>query len=529
MSEAPSGVAIPDTRLHPVYLVTGTAKTLRQAIPYLVVTIFGGAPWWVNAGLFAVVMLVAVAHWHVEKYAVVGGALVLSGGLINRSMRVLPLTRIAVVTASQSFSQRFIGVWRLSVQTPGDRSSSAVTLACLSGRRLDELRAALESTDETVIRVVEPTLVRNRSPIKRYLAWRRTSAGATPTADPRSIAVLNMTEMVFAAATNNSILLIFLAELLLWFRFSRYVPSRASSFMERTVEPHGSAAVVITLAFVAIVVGIAVGTRLHRFTLTRDGESLHTSHGLLGRRSATIPVARVQAVRIVEGLWRIPFGYCRLEVELAGVGVASAGEHLLFPLVRADRVEAFVRRALPELPRPGLPLKSLPTRVRRRYLKLPLGYAAGLALLMLFLPGWWALLAAVPIPVGCLLGVARAREARWLVDGRCVVLRWRWFVNRHTVIAHRAGGQVVELSTSRRKAKAGVAGFSMRFSSFRTATIRYMVASDALLLLRATGRISAVSGPEIMGGSTPVVPVDDGSAAAASPPRRRRRGPRLFR
>ena len=90
MSEPPLGVAVPDTRLHPIYLIIGTAKTLRQAIPFLVVTIFGGAPWWVNGVLFALVMMVAIAQWHVKKYSVVGGVLLLRSGLVNQSVRVVP-------------------------------------------------------------------------------------------------------------------------------------------------------------------------------------------------------------------------------------------------------------------------------------------------------------------------------------------------------------------------------------------------------------------------------------------------------
>jgi len=90
--------------------------------------------------------------------------------------------------------------------------------------------------------------------------------------------------------------------------------------------------------------------------------------------------------------------------------------------------------------------------------------------------------------LGSLLGVARAREAGWLLDDSCVALRWRWLLNRYTVIARRSGAQVVALSSSQRKVKAGVAGFSMRFSSGRSATIRYMVYSDALLLLHVVGR-----------------------------------------
>jgi hypothetical protein len=59
---------------------------------------------------------------------------------------------------------------------------------------------------------------------------------------------------------------------------------------------------------------------------------------------------------------------------------------------------------------------------------------------------------------------------------------------RNTVIAHRAGVQSTEWMSSPWKAKAHVAGFKMRFSSGRGAKIRYMVDSDALLLLHVVGR-----------------------------------------
>ena len=101
MSEPPLGVAVPDTRLHPIYLIIGTATTLRQAIPFLVVTILGGAPWWVYVALFALVMAIAIAQWHVRKYSVVGGVLQLRSGLVNQSIRVVPITRITALAASQ--------------------------------------------------------------------------------------------------------------------------------------------------------------------------------------------------------------------------------------------------------------------------------------------------------------------------------------------------------------------------------------------------------------------------------------------
>ena len=151
MSEPPAGVAVPDTRQHPVYLVISTAKTLCQAIPVLVLTILGGASWWVNVAVFGLVMLVATAQWHVKKYSVVAGRLQVRSGLVNRSVRVVPITRITALAASQSLTQRVVGVWKLNVQSPGDRNGSAVTIGCLSGSRLDQLRVALEAGGPTTM------------------------------------------------------------------------------------------------------------------------------------------------------------------------------------------------------------------------------------------------------------------------------------------------------------------------------------------------------------------------------------------
>ena len=490
-------MAIPDTRLHPAYLVIETAKTLRSAIPFLVVTILGGAPWWVNTILFALIMVIAVAQWHVKKYSVIAGVLRLRSGLINRSVRVVPITRITALAASQSLTQRLVGVWKLAVQSPGDRNGAALVLGCLSGSRLDQLRDALESAhlpEQAQKAAPEPTREResDRLPttIQRYLAWRRTSSVRHA---PDVIAVLGTSEMLIAAVTNNVVPLIFAGALVVWFRFSQFVPSRAADFMNETVVPQGIVAVLVALIVVAVVGGVVFGAlRLNQFTLIRDGDVLRNSRGLLGKQSATIPIKRIQAVRIVEGIWRLPFGYCSLQVEVAGIGPANTNQRMLFPLVRTERAESMIRRALPELPWPSEPLLRLPTRVYRRYLTLPLEYGTGFTLLFLLLPGWWRLLALLPLPLAFALAYSRPREARWRVDENSVVLRWRRLLTRNTVIAHRGGVQSTEWSSSPWKAKAHVAGFKMKFSSGRIAKIRYMVDDDALLLCHAVGRPAPV-------------------------------------
>jgi putative membrane protein len=402
---------------------------------------------------------------------------------------VVPITRITALAASQSLTQRLVGVWRLQVQSPGDRNGSAIVLGCLAGHRLDQIRGALESGHRTSAPTGRDPEGHGNSTIERYLAWRHTSVPSAKHSGPDVIAVLSTTEMLIAAVTNYWVPLFFATAVVVWYRFSQFVPSNAQDFMNETVEPHGIVAVVCTLIVVAIVAGVVLSAlRLNRFTLIRDGDVLRNSRGLLGKQSATIPIKRIQAVRIVENVSRGVIGYCTLQIEVAGIGRANTNQRMLFPLLRTERAEALIRRAVPELQWPDEPLLPIPARVHRRYFTVPLEYGAGFTLLMLLLPGWWRLLALLPLPLACALAIARAREARWRVDQNSVVLRWRRLLSRNTVVAHRSGVQRTEWSSSPWKARKNVAGFKMKFSSGREARIRYMVDVDALLLLHAVGR-----------------------------------------
>ena len=58
---------------------------------------------------------------------------------------------------------------------------------------------------------------------------------------------------------------------------------------------------------------------------------------------------------------------------------------------------------------------------------------------------------------------------------------------------------MTEFSSSPGKAKAGLAGFKMRFSSGRGVGIRYMVESDALLLRHTVGHADVGSEPWVCG------------------------------
>jgi hypothetical protein len=172
---------------------------------------------------------------------------------------------------------------------------------------------------------------------------------------------------------------------------------------------------------------------------------------------------------------------------------ANINQRVLFPLVHTDSAESLIRRALPELPWPSQPLLALPTRVHRRYLTVPLEYAAGFTLLMLLLPGWWALLAILPAPLGVVLAVARAREARWRVDDQS------WHCGEATTAKHGSRASrwfTTEFSGRVRRGKPGrVAGFRCGSPGWGAGTDTWLT-RDALLP-HTVGRAGAHDQPSL--------------------------------
>lgn len=461
-SGRPARSTVPSTRLHPIYLLTETARTVRRAIPFLVVTLLGGAPWAVNAVLFGLIMAVAVAEWSVRRYSVAGGLFHLTGGLLNRTVRTVPLSRVTTVSANRSLTQRLVGTWSVRIGVPGDRRGALVTLPSLSTRRMSELRDALTLD----------------------FPMRGSPDGSGATADvpsaPVLLARLETRTLLIAAATTAMIPLLIVASLLGWLWFARFVPPVPRTFMETAVEPRGQTAVVALLVLIGLLA--AVGWTLSRqygFTAERDGGLLRAGGGFGVHRVGTMEVERVQAVRIVEGLWRGRLGYCSLQAEVAGMGRLNPLRRTIFPLLRTDRVASFVDAALPELHWRPAPLHRVTPALHRRYLTVPTAWGAGLAAaattgLLLAGAGVLALVGVVFLPLGAVLGVARAREAAWYLDEDVLVLRWRRVLTRQTIVVRRGGIQLAQQQASIFNVRRRVSGIGIRFSSRGSAGVPYL-------------------------------------------------------
>ena len=179
---------------------------------------------------------------------------------------------------------------------------------------------------------------------------------------------------------------------------------------------------------------------------------------------------------------------------MAGIGRANTNQRMLFPLMRTERAEAMIRRALPELPWPSEPLLRLPTRVYRTLPDAAARIRDGFYAAVPAASGVVAAAGASPPAAGFR---ARLRQA----PGGTVAGRRKLRGPAMATATHpQHGGRA-----PRRRSEHRVVEFPVEGQGARgrvqdevllgpVAKIRYMVDDDALLLCHAVGRPVPVDG-----------------------------------
>jgi len=349
----------PSRRLHPAAMLIGALRTVRRWVGALVIP--GGAflasqGFGVRtiilalAGVIVVAALAAVwgfLSWRATTYVVSGGAFHLRQGVVQKSERTIPLDHVQSVDTVQGIIQRLFGVVEVRVETAGGGGNDPdASLSALSRDAAGTLRREIESS--------------RREP----------SGKEEEEIGPDIVRKLTTRELLIAGATSGQIgvalsLVAVVSQLFDEFFSEAFVERVVTSFAPRSIT--AVLLIVAALGLFAWLLAIAGTVLAHAgFTLARDGDYLYIRRGLLERREATIPLSRIQAVRIVEGALRQPFGLAALRVESAGYGENAGVSTVLFPLLPRREVDEFLRAAAPEFA--GEPsLERLPSRALRRY------------------------------------------------------------------------------------------------------------------------------------------------------------------
>lgn len=491
---------LPPRRLHPAWIVISGVRQLRAFIVPLIIAVFvqsgNGQIFFLAGGsVVAVIGLIGqTVAWSYFRYEVAGGELRVRSGLLSRRERSVPLERIQALDTSENLLQRLFRVQQLKVETAaGGGAGSDVTLEALSradaAALLDRLNAARPRRDVSPAPEVVPGAGAPQEP-----------AVAAPIAMAGGEVLRRITtrDLVIAGATSGRIgpaLAILAAawqfadDILGDDIWERLALQAAHSTVQGVVVIVGAIALFSwLLAFASTVLTFG------GFELRRQDDRLVVRHGLLDRRQATVPIARIQAITVSETLLRQPLRMASLRFESAGYGKDTPESGVLFPIIPLAEVSDLIARCNPAFAvetgvLAGRGLRGLPERSRGRYVVTEVRGVVVLTLIALAaaraipdVPWWWGLWALTLAPLAALYGWLQYRDSGWTIDpGDRFVVRGR-NVARHLTITPRRRLQRRAVTQNLFQRRVDLANFSAAVASGGsggTVGIRHMDAGEA--------------------------------------------------
>ena len=393
----------------------------------------GGTLQWIVLILSVPSILVAFARWLAFRYRIEGEDLVIDSGVLARRRRVIPLARVQNIDLEQGLLERLAGVAELRLETASGGSDTEASLAVLALDEAQALQADLmrrRGLAQGGGRAASGGVVAMGGEADAVTVPVGDGASERPPEPARVLLRLGIADLAIAGATSNEAGLIgaglatFLelaGDLGQW----DWLESAGEAVFGRGAELGVAAAVfggaiLAALFFVAgwvVSIGATV-VRFHGYTLSRAGDDLRREYGLFSRHRSTIPLERVQAVRIEETLLRRPLGLTALKIETAGAGPGrgdqSGGRAEAFvPIARRRDVGRLMAEVFEDARFEGVRYNPVaPVSRRRSFRRLAIPIVVGTAALVLLVDSSAAALLVLLVPAWLHAG-AQYRARAW--------------------------------------------------------------------------------------------------------------------
>jgi putative membrane protein len=363
---APTVPAPPDIatwhRLHPLSPLVRTGRHLVGLGILLLLLIFANhsgnnTDFITDFVIIGIALIAGVISWLVTRWQVADGVLRIETGLIRRDSRRFPLSQVQAIDVVQTGLARVLGLAELRLRMAGGDASGG-RLACLPLAQAEQLRERLLAMAHA------PGVAAGGGPAGGG------PAGGAPAGAIARPGVAAPERLLFRVRSER------LAGAIILSRTGAYaavVIAAVGLIIGLSGQPGtGAYLLPVVAAMVLSVWRQFNGEFATSVAIAPDGLRLRS--GLVQTATETIRPGRVQAVRLVEPLiWRL-FGWCRLEVDVAGSRQRrenrSEGQRLraLIPVGSRADAEQMLAELMTSAPRPSL---SAPAAARW---KAPLTY-----------------------------------------------------------------------------------------------------------------------------------------------------------
>jgi putative membrane protein len=364
-----SSAALLEGRLHPLTLVLGLITSLRSLIiPAIPILLFGNKFRWGGIGLFGLLLIgtavTLLIRYFCFSYRIQGRELITREGLLERKERHIPLEQIHEIRIEQNVLHRVFDVVEAVIETAGADGAEAKlsVLSRAEAERLREAVAARSAAKKTVPRDA-PAQTTEREIVRKLSVRDLVLHGLTSNHLLSALAILGAIWAFADDVLPDSI----------YDRLGKLLRVAAGEMFRQGVR--GALFILAVGLAGAMVVGLVVSTigsvvKFFNYTLTRNGDELHRSYGLLTRRASSLPRHRLQVLKVEEGMIRRWFGLATLRADISGSKKEDSddnkGRDVLLPIARHDELDGLLAVFFPTLASEGSDWKKVsPLAIRR--------------------------------------------------------------------------------------------------------------------------------------------------------------------
>lgn len=463
-------------RLHPVAIIFNMAKDVKELLfPFVIALIIPGKSiglagyiQWMIAGVVCIFFItLAVLKWIRFTYKVEHGELKIESGIFFRKNRYIRFERIHSIDVSEGIIQRLFGLVKVSIETAGGTQAEAV----LSAIRKEE-----------AVRLNEQLLEAKRNKTVVELEFREEQS---PNKMTTLVYKQTFLELFLMSATSGAVGVILSGMAAFASQFDEMIPFERVFGSSKVMLELGIYVLIglacIGIILVYIVAIIMMMLKYADFTVEKIGDELVISRGLFEKRQLTIPLKKVQGIRIVESIIRQPLGFATVYLEYAGGSLAEKEslKVMLFPLIKKKKLQENLERFIPNY-LSDLSLNHLPSRAYSRYVFRKWLYYAPVIVACIYFLSPWGYTTLLLLPIGCGWAYLQYREVGWNITGSQLTIRSR-FVSKQTLLVHKNKIQSIKSSTSwiqNRKQLTTISALVKSGVTFREGEIKDVDAKD---------------------------------------------------
>lgn len=434
-------------RLHPVAAISNFLKQLKELIvPFIVFVVLGskGTRWdyfYLVASIVTIiyVLIMGVLSWLRYTYRIEEGELRIEYGVFVRKKRYIPIERIQSLDLSEGILHRPFGLVKVKVETAG---SSA----------MEGAEAELTAITKLEAKEVEAALIAYKKTKSEENSFESEEGDSIVRPSEEIIYQISIKELILLSITSGGVGVVLSAIIAFVFQFEEIIPYEkvfhqlkglvASGFMLITLLVFAG----FLLAWIAALIGTMI--KYANFTVKKLERDLIIQRGILEKRQLTIPLNRIQAVRISENLIRQPLGYGTVYLESAGGSVKDidSAKVMMIPIMKKKQIVHYLEAILPEYKADPV-IEPVPIRALKRYILKSWMIVAPFMVTAIVINRPWGYLSLIGLPLVTLWQYINFQTAGWALSGDQLTLRYR-NISKSTVFLQKNKIQSLTLKES---------------------------------------------------------------------------------